>query len=182
MIRTSASHTPVVADALRSEAALTNAQRISLADEIQDDPTSRGYASQPVAVVHAKLHATYPVEVPAARVPREYAPQGDWTLALTRAATRATAPNATPQQKATWAALREAATIAQALPQVRITDPMSAAGIQALGAVGLLTPEEIELLTTTEVPTHTEDTPSRVAVVLGEGIVLTLAEVEEAMS
>jgi hypothetical protein len=182
MIRTSASHTPVVADALRSEAALTNAQRLALVGEVQDDPTSRGYAGQPVAVVHAKLHAANSVDVPAARVPRDYAPQGDWTLALTRAATRATAPNATLQQKATWGALREAATIAQALPQVKITDPMSANGIAALGAVGLLTPEEIELLTTTEVPAHTEDAPSRVAVVLGEGIVLTLAEVSEALS
>jgi hypothetical protein len=182
MIQAPSAHVAIVADALRSEETLTTEQRAALATELQDDPTSRGYAGQPVAVVHAKLHSAYPVEVPATRVPRDYAPQGDWTLALTRAATRATAPNATAPQKATWAALREAATIAQALPQVRITDPMSANGIAALGAVGLLTPEEIELLTTTEVPAHTEDAPSRVAVVLGEGIVLTLAEVSEALS
>jgi hypothetical protein len=169
-------------EALRSARVLTSDEAAALAEEMTKDPAGRGYGPLLERAdwvgLQTLLHARYTVHTPARSVLKEYATQGEWTLALTYAATRAGDPAATAQQRATWTALKDAAMIAQALPQVRLTHESAQAGIAALQAVGLLTQDEVDTLTTEVVPETTEMADSRARTLFGPGAVVQVGELE----
>ncbi len=182
----SASIYGLVAFALAHAEVLTKEQIETLRSEISADPTARKYKEQSAQQIHLLLHNPYSQAVPESRTPKSVvtgAELKNWIAPLKLAVRTSTASN---EVKAIWLGIMGDF---QGVGDSYSFDPATSETWLALVAqlpslVGanktrIITDEHLQALTHTYREAYVEMAVPRVEALLGAGIALTLAEVEE---
>ena len=165
--------------------ALSSEQIATLAEEIEQDPTQRGYAGLPAPTVHTLLHGIYGAIQPAAWTPKELVTGRELRDWITPLKSTLRFSSASDELKTTWLGIMGDW---QGISDTYTFDPATSSMWQGLVAqsaglldgdnVRVISLESIRDLTHTYRPATVEMVGPRVVELLGAGVVLTLAEVE----